>query len=254
MKVVILIDNNPDREGKYLTEHGLSIYFEADGLKWLIDVGASPNFAINAKRFGISIKDIDYLVLSHAHKDHTGGLEYFLRKNKKGRVLMAPLNNQTLFISYRKNIFHDITVDKKVISAYIERFDFPEKERQLSKSVRLIRHIPLIYPVPKANRLLMKTNQNGNLHDNFDHESVLAVNTLNGVVVFSGCSHHGLLNIIQSVSQSFKGEKIGAIIGGTHLLDGDEYDRYETKEEVEALINEISHQHIGILPNQYCQI
>jgi metal-dependent hydrolase (beta-lactamase superfamily II) len=50
MKAVVLIDNNPDPDGKYLTEHGVSIYFEADGLKWLFDVGASPSFAINARK------------------------------------------------------------------------------------------------------------------------------------------------------------------------------------------------------------
>lgn len=71
MKVAVLIDNNPHPELNYFTEHGLSIYFEADGLKWLIDVGALENFYTNAVRMGTHIEDINYLVLSHGHVDHT---------------------------------------------------------------------------------------------------------------------------------------------------------------------------------------
>ena len=77
MKVTVLIDNNPHPELNLLTEHGLSIYFEADGFKWLLDVGASGQFIINAQKLGVDISAIDFLILSHGHSDHTGGLENF---------------------------------------------------------------------------------------------------------------------------------------------------------------------------------
>ncbi len=65
MKAAVLVDNNPHPTQNLLTEHGLSIYFEADGFKWLFDVGASDYFYTNAKRMGINVKDVDFLVLSH---------------------------------------------------------------------------------------------------------------------------------------------------------------------------------------------
>lgn len=74
MKITVLIDNNPDPELSLCHEHGLSFYFEIDGLKWLFDVGASDQFSVNARKLDIAIKDVDYLILSHGHKDHTGGL------------------------------------------------------------------------------------------------------------------------------------------------------------------------------------
>ena len=67
MKVTVLIDNNPHPTQNLLTEHGLSIYFEVDGFKWLLDVGASEQFYTNAVSLGINITDVDFLVLSHAH-------------------------------------------------------------------------------------------------------------------------------------------------------------------------------------------
>lgn len=239
MKVVVLIDNNPDPEGKYLTEHGISIYFEADGLKWLLDVGASPDFGINARKMGIDIADVDYLVLSHAHRDHTGGLEYFLRKNKKARVVMAPLSSGQLFVSYRKQIHHDITINHQIVADFADRFDFAENDLNLSPNVILVRHISKDSPLPKANCLLFQTDGVLERLDDFRHEIALAVRTTEGIVLFSGCSHHGILNILGTVSQIFKGEKIIATIGGTHLLDSDWYSEFETETEIAELANTI---------------
>jgi 7,8-dihydropterin-6-yl-methyl-4-(beta-D-ribofuranosyl)aminobenzene 5'-phosphate synthase len=243
MKAVVLIDNNPDPDGKYLTEHGVSIYFEADGLKWLFDVGASPSFAINARKMGIDIRKVDYLILSHAHRDHTGGLDYFLRKNKKARVLMAPLEGGELYISYRKNIYHNITLDHSVIRDHSERFDFANTDLQLSENVAFIRHIPVNELYPKANCLLFQSDGFGERPDDFSHEVVLTVKTPNGIVVFSGCSHHGLLNILHAATQGTKDEKVAAIIGGTHLLDSDEYIQFETRDEISGIVNEILLRH-----------
>jgi len=243
MRVVILIDNNPDPEGRYLIEHGISIYFEADGLKWLLDVGASPNFAINARRLGIDISNVDFLILSHAHRDHTGGLEYFLRKNKKARIVMAPLNSGELFISYRKQIHHNITIDHSIIEAFYDRFDFKDNDFYLSQNVRLIRKISTIDPLPRANSLLFHCDRNGERPDDFNHEVALTVTTPKGIILFSGCSHHGLLNILRSSSQSLRGLQMIATIGGTHLLDSDDYTQFETSSEITHLLTSVAHQY-----------
>jgi 7,8-dihydropterin-6-yl-methyl-4-(beta-D-ribofuranosyl)aminobenzene 5'-phosphate synthase len=243
MRVVVLIDNNPDPQGRYLTEHGISLYFEAEGYKWLFDVGASPNFGINARKMGIDILDVDFLVLSHAHRDHTGGLEYFLRKNTKARVIMAPISSGQLFVSYRKQIHHDITINYEVITAFSNRFIFADTDQKLSPNVTIIRNIPNAHPLPKANSLLFQTDGVVERHDDFRHELALAVRTIEGVVLFSGCSHHGILNILNAISQIFKGENLIATIGGTHLPDSDWYSEFETSEEIANIANTINGQY-----------
>jgi len=243
MKVVVLIDNNPDPGRKFLTEHGISIYFEADGLKWLFDVGASPGFGINARILGVEIGDVDYLVLSHAHRDHTGGLEYFLRKNKKARVVIAPVSSGRLFVSYRKQIHHDITINYNVVTAYADRFVFTDTDCSLSPNVTLIRIIPKIDPLPKANCLLFQTDGEVERADDFRHEIALAVRIREGIVLFSGCSHHGILNILSAASQIFEGEKMIATIGGTHLLDSDWYSEFETNDEISDIAGNIQRRY-----------
>jgi len=209
-------------------------------------VGAAPNFGINARKMGIDIVDVDFLVLSHAHRDHTGGLEYFLRKNKKARVIMAPLSSGQLFVSYRKQIHHDITINHEVVTAFSNRFIFADTDQNLSTNVAIIRNIPMVDPLPKANSLLFQSDGVVERHDDFRHELAMAVRTNEGVVLFSGCSHHGILNILRATSQIFKGENLIATIGGTHLLDNDWYSEFETPEEVSNIANTMSRKYPGM--------
>ena len=78
MKLKVLVDNNLGEGDVLISEHGLSIWMEIDGRQWLIDTGASDAFARNAIQLGIDIANVDYLILSHGHSDHCGGLETFL--------------------------------------------------------------------------------------------------------------------------------------------------------------------------------
>lgn len=73
--------------GVLQAEHGLSLYIETDKQKILFDTGQTGAFIQNARKIGIDITDVDTLVLSHGHFDHTGGLYPFLEINSKAKVL-----------------------------------------------------------------------------------------------------------------------------------------------------------------------
>ena len=85
MKCKILIDNTPF--GQYCAEWGLAVYIEYNGKKLLLDTGASPLFADNAEKMGVDLSEIDFGILSHAHYDHSLGMDAFFRVNAKADVL-----------------------------------------------------------------------------------------------------------------------------------------------------------------------
>jgi 7,8-dihydropterin-6-yl-methyl-4-(beta-D-ribofuranosyl)aminobenzene 5'-phosphate synthase len=232
MKVVVLIDNNPHPELDLHTEHGLSIWFEADGYKWMLDVGASASFAANAVKLGIDISDIDYLVLSHGHNDHTGGLAEFLKLNQKAQIIMSSEIAEKHFVSLRTGQRRNISINHNMVHQHIDRFTFFDANMMLSKNVGFINNIPHPFDSPKANLNLFQVDEGNDVSDDFKHEGVLAIKRDNGLVVLSGCSHNGVLNILNTCTDFFSNTTVDVCIGGTHLLDSDNSNQYETDDEI----------------------
>lgn len=82
MLIKTLVENTSVSED-FGSEHGLSLYIETKKQKILFDVGASELFLQNAKKLGVNIADVDFLVISHGHYDHGGGLKTFLKRTQK---------------------------------------------------------------------------------------------------------------------------------------------------------------------------
>ena len=61
--------------------HGLSLLIKTPEQHILLDTGPDSKFYKNAKKMGIDLSKVDSLVLSHAHYDHTGGVNKFCKLN-----------------------------------------------------------------------------------------------------------------------------------------------------------------------------
>ena len=73
MLVKTLVENTSAAKA-LVSEHGLSLFIKTSSHSLLLDVGASGLFLRNAKELGVPIADVDFLVVSHGHFDHGGGL------------------------------------------------------------------------------------------------------------------------------------------------------------------------------------
>jgi 7,8-dihydropterin-6-yl-methyl-4-(beta-D-ribofuranosyl)aminobenzene 5'-phosphate synthase len=76
----------------FLAEWGLSILVEVDGTRILMDTGWGFSAADNAQLLGIDLDTIDSIVLSHGHRDHTGGLRDILRRKRNPVNVIAHLD------------------------------------------------------------------------------------------------------------------------------------------------------------------
>lgn len=239
MKLSVLSDNRQLEESLEF-EHGLCIYLETEKYKCLLDTGASDIFIRNAEKMVIDLEDVDYVFISHGHSDHTGGLKSFLEINTKAKIVLSGNTLSQRFYSNRKGL-REIS-SKLDISNYKDRFVFINAVTEFENEIFVFPCQQPIYPLPKANNTLMAEDANGLKQDNFNHEIIVCFG-MDDLLVYTGCAHHGVLNILNSV-QSITSRRISTLIGGFHLLDGYP-DQYETEEE----INEIAESLAVNFPN-----
>lgn len=235
MKFTILSDNR-SADSRFIAEHGLSVLVESRGRRLLLDAGASDVFIQNAQTLGIDLRSVDYLFLSHGHADHTGGVRHFLEVNDRARIILSGQMVGRQFYSMR-NYMHRITTHLPLdgVGERLMLVEAGKDENQLvevADGIGVVSHISHRHPLPLANSLLFVMNDQGQLvRDDFRHEMAIWVDGL----LFTGCAHSGLLNILEACPWPFH-----TVVGGFHLLDARADERYEEPADLEAVARKLA--------------
>jgi len=215
VSIVILADNIGC--GELVGEWGLSMLVEYGGKRFLLDTGSSDRFISNAQILGIDIGTVDFAVLSHAHYDHTGGLEAFLQANQRAPVYLSRNAEENCY-SGSVFPFKYIGMPAGVAGEYPQRIIRAAGVSEIS---------PGVYLIPHSTRGLSKLGRRNRLYvrrgiwyvpDDFSHEQTLVFRTPGGLVLMNSCSHSGPEIVVQEVLQAFPGEHIKAYVGGLHLF------------------------------------
>ncbi len=133
LKITILCENSAGLAGYKvcLAEWGFSVFIEINGAKILFDAGHTKIYKHNAEKLGISLEKTDFVVLSHRHWDHTGGIRFHDFKAKK-KIIFHP----ELLEKLSKDESKKIKDDFDIIAS--------EKPLEFSKSAYFLGEIPRI--------------------------------------------------------------------------------------------------------------
>jgi 7,8-dihydropterin-6-yl-methyl-4-(beta-D-ribofuranosyl)aminobenzene 5'-phosphate synthase len=198
---------------------GYAALVEINGKRILFDTGNDPaTFAKNVKAKGVDLTKLDFVVLSHRHSDHVGGVSYLLRANPKVKIY-APKDG--MFGIFGGDVTSQFYRKDAALPAEMRYYGgtppeiikfgtvFPGANIQLiDKTTELapgITLIALVSDTPGTKEM---------------KELSLAINTADGIVLVVGCSHPGIESIVAEAAKI--NPHIHFIAGGFHLVTAED--------------------------------
>jgi 7,8-dihydropterin-6-yl-methyl-4-(beta-D-ribofuranosyl)aminobenzene 5'-phosphate synthase len=212
VKIVTLIENLVYKKG-LVAEHGLSLYVEKGNYKILFDTGQSGLFMQNAHKMGIDIRDIDMVILSHGHYDHTGGLYPFLEINKKAMIYAR----EAVFIPKYHSGAHFIGTIKNQ-ELLKDRFIPVHNITEICPDVFVFPEIPVQFKEDTHFEGFHIKQRDHLISDDFSDELFIVLKDKDHINILSACSHRGITNICEMATGYFR-LPVNIITGGFHMKE-----------------------------------
>lgn len=230
MKIVVLTENTVYRQG-ILAEHGLSLYIEKENKKYLFDTGQSGVCLKNARVLDVDLKDLDGIILSHGHYDHCGGLEEFVKAYKLPKVYVRKEAFEKK-LHQGKNNCREIGIpwSMDMIEKHVV---FTEEFQEIAKDIYVLGKIPLKNEFESVAEGMLVEVEGKRQPDHMTDEQMLIIRGEEGLYVFLGCSHVGVINALSYVEETFPGEHIHLLLAGMHLSQASQGRLHKTMEELE---------------------
>ena len=225
MKVTLLVENNSLFCVYLNSEHGFSAWVEDEDKKILFDCGYSDNFIKNAEALQIDLREADYVVLSHCHRDHSGGLKYLMKYYRDNAMFHRPVllaASEEIFTkrwNFAKNHNSGLTLSRKELEEYFD-VKIQETPFWITNSLCFMglcertNDFEHVHP-QRAKRLV-----NGIWCDDVvDEDTQLCYRHKNykDVSVIAACAHYGICNIMEYAKKITGCQHIHTYLGGSHL-------------------------------------
>lgn len=215
--IVCLVDNLAPSGSGFWAEHGISFYVEAGDTRLLFDTGQSGDVLLhNARLAGISLRRLDYVVLSHGHYDHAGGLSAVLDTSPGVTVIVHPAAFEKKFArrgGELKNIGLPLAMDalEKLCELRVEAGPV-----DLGGGVSTTGEIRRVTACERPQPDLLVESDGALEPDPVMDDQSLVVRNAGGMLLLCGCCHAGVVNTIESVKHRH-GEYPALIAGGLHV-------------------------------------
>lgn len=238
MKFIILSENRDN--DCFIGEAGLSIYLEKNENKFILDTGCSNLFLKHASILNINIDNVDTVVLTHGHNDHTGGLPYLIG-NK--RIIMHPECFKDRYSKRRKE-YVGCPISKEELNTK-HNLILTKDSYEIFKDIFYLGEIPMIIDFEQDGNFSTTLDSELTKKDLTEDDSGIAIKTNNGLVIMTGCGHRGICNTIEQAKKVTNENRIYAVLGGFHLRDLE-----KQKEKINKTIkyfeeNSIKHLYLG---------
>ncbi|MDT8900794.1 MBL fold metallo-hydrolase [Anaeroselena agilis] len=242
MKVTVVVDNciMPKSKKPFRAEHGLSLLIETESGRFLFDTGQSEVAVYNLALLGVRPADLDAIILSHGHFDHTGGLAAVLvQAGKKLPVYCHPGAFADRYSSSGGAArYAGIPFAQKHLVSLGADFRPVEKPTELAPGLTISGSIPRVTGYEPGDAFLLAAGPDGCCsgdRDTVPDDMAIFHAGEKGLTVISGCAHSGIVNVIRHGLAVTGCSRLHAIVGGTHLGPVEKEQQEATLAELEGL-------------------
>lgn len=247
LRLTTLCENTAGRLG-FIGEWGLSILVEHKETTILLDTGLSDAIISNARSAGVDLNTVDKVVISHGHKDHTGGLRAFLEATSGEMEIIAHPHIWQKKYSIRpeekegRPHFIGTPFIKEEFEYLGAQFHLSREPIWLNEEIVTTGEVPMTTTFEKVDENLCVKTEKGMMPDPLLDDQALVIKTSRGLVIVLGCAHHGMINTLIRAREITGVEPIYLVVGGTHLLRA----KKETLQKTIEKLEEFAVERIGV--------
>lgn len=218
--VVSILVENTTPSPRLTGEYGFSALVEVEGKKILFDTGSKDALFKNAESLGINLEEVEALVISHGHFDHSGGVIPFLQRFGPKKFYAHPE------IFYQRHVQGKLGLGPHIGCPFKEEdlvengaeIVFVENFSEIMPGVFITGEIPRRNSFENTGGNFVIAAEDGLTEDKLLDDMALLIDHPEGLVIISGCAHSGMINTIEYIMERTGRTRIQAFIGGTHLI------------------------------------
>jgi len=234
-RIRVLSENTASGLG-IMGEHGLSFWIERGSKRILFDTGQGFVLENNARRLGIQLEDVDEVILSHGHYDHTGGLLPVLERSPSVPVFAHPKALEPKYAARTGRPGRYIGMPEETMRILKGSKSWMAVEEKTATPGGMILTGPIARRTPyedTGGRFYL--DEECQEEDPMKDDQAAYLDTPQGLVVLLGCAHAGIVNTLEAILEQTQGRPVHTVIGGAHLVNASKERIAKTTEHLRKL-------------------
>lgn len=235
VQVSILVENTTPTPS-FVGEYGFAAMVDIDGKRYLFDTGCSGALFPNAASLGLNLTDIEGVIISHGHFDHTGALLPVIEKSNNKKIYAHSNIFAHRPVQLGNGQYREIgcACNREELEKAGAELIFTDVFTAIAPSIFVTGEVPRITAYEDVGARFQIEKDGQFFDDALIDDMAMVIDRPEGLIIISGCAHSGIINIMDYVCKKIGKDHIQAFIGGTHLIGASDNRMVKT---IEALRN-----------------